>query len=634
MNFLIFITFFIYVLSVLISGLWLHSFLTQSKEKNLHRALFVGEAFLLGSIIVVGELLILSILGLYKPFWMAAVVLLNYGFWFYRPARQAFVSLWQGHKVSFSFIVFVLLSVVFLFRNSYFLVDIDSHSCYLFAQKLWVEKGTSLFASKALDARVFVPHFDALPFGLGIALFGQNTLFAELINWLGRYSALLLVFGYVTYRFNAVYGLAAMMLVLFNDHFFYSGINQAVVINGFLIAFLFATALNFWEAYKEKNTFRLALALIFLSQLMANKYQMAYVVVMFLAVGIFLQKDIKGMFFELWKNRSYRWGMVIAFCSAGLWFLKNFLATGLPTFPVLAGKFYTLGWTPEMESTLRHILRGVTPSEFLKYTNYLFIWPGVTPAKFVSLGISFLPLIYFCAKRRGSVPEEKFFELCYWLGISFLVLMGSCLASHQDPRYYRYAIAIYTFATILLFDFIGGYCFLISRKVWIGALLFVFALTGIKVANQDFGGTMKRPTFEDNWKVLTNQIQMDYAIQRHYPQNIIAKRVINQNRDKILSMAWDTDGHHASSTFLLPLLPQVGWMFTSVVQWDSFKNEAAIVRDLEENNIRWILTGGEGVSMNILSPEEYADVAVTYERYPEKIAFPYTMPPELTRSKL
>ena len=66
--------------------------------------------------------------------------------------------------------------------------------------------------------------------GLGVALFGQETLFPQFVNLSWRLVLTLLVFGYVSYRFSRYHGLAAAMLVLFNDHMFFSGVRSFVII--------------------------------------------------------------------------------------------------------------------------------------------------------------------------------------------------------------------------------------------------------------------------------------------------------------------------------------------------------------------------------------------------------------------
>jgi hypothetical protein len=264
----------------------------------------------------------------------------------------------------------------------------------------------------------------------------------------------------------------------------------------------------------------------------------------------------------------------------------------------------------------------------------LFIWPGVNPAKVVSILITFLPFVLLVSSVRKTLDQEKFFELSWWLGVSIAILMGICLTSHQDPRYFRFGIGVSAFCAILGLRYIFIQCLLIKNEVIIGALLFVMAFAGIKVVNQD-EGTMKRPSFQNNIDVILNKLHMDYAIDRHYPMTALAKKLLEENFEKLPKAAWDADGHHGLSPFLLPASPQVGLWFTSVIAWDSYEDPLKVVNDLRETGIEWIMSGDTNTQkVEIIPIEEYAQKAVAYNRRPQRIAFPYTMPPELTNSKL
>src|SRR6185436_2070431 len=86
---------------------------------------------------------------------------------------------------------------------------------------------------------------------------------------------------------------------------------------------------------------------------------------------------------------------------------------------------------------------GLSVAEILKYLSYLFIWPGVTPAKYVYLMIIFSPFIMCFSLLRDRFDKELFREVCYWLGLSVVCIVGICLASHQDPRYFRFLLGVY-----------------------------------------------------------------------------------------------------------------------------------------------------------------------------------------------
>ncbi len=60
MNYLHFLSFIIFVFSVLFSGMSIYQFLDKENKYFLNRTLYLGEILLLGGIFVVGEMLVLS----------------------------------------------------------------------------------------------------------------------------------------------------------------------------------------------------------------------------------------------------------------------------------------------------------------------------------------------------------------------------------------------------------------------------------------------------------------------------------------------------------------------------------------------------------------------------------------------
>ena len=201
-------------------------------------------------------MLFLSVVHLYNPIILWVVVSLNLVALAHKDVRLTLVETLRLPKLSLISLLLWALLLVFFIRNVFFVVDVDSHSTYLFAQKLWLSYGTSLFSHIGLDDRIYAAHFDCLPYALTLNFFGNDTIFPLLINFLWRAIALILVFGYIQYRFNGFYALAGVMFVLFNDHFMMSAANKSVLINGALIALVFACAYNFWEARSAKNSYR------------------------------------------------------------------------------------------------------------------------------------------------------------------------------------------------------------------------------------------------------------------------------------------------------------------------------------------------------------------------------------------
>ncbi len=227
MNHAQFSLFIVYAFSVLFCGIGIYNFLDSNKKSFINKGILLGEVLLIGGIFLVGELLILSLIKLYRAPYLWGAVLINYAFLLNKNTRNTIFELCRKKiSLDFSKIVFMILLFILIFRNLYFMVDVDSHSTYLFAQRLWISSGTSLIGNIGNDCRIFVPHFNAVPYSLGLSLFGEETLFPQLIDLFWRIIVMLLVFGYTSYRFNGYYGLAATMFVIFNDHFFSSGANQ------------------------------------------------------------------------------------------------------------------------------------------------------------------------------------------------------------------------------------------------------------------------------------------------------------------------------------------------------------------------------------------------------------------------
>ena len=167
MNFGQFGLFIFYVFSVFLAGVWIYRILDKDDSFYMSKNLYLGEVLLLGSILVVGEFLILSLIGLYKHIYLFIAVSMNYLFLLNKNNRQKIFSL---IKPGFSFnpagFIFMALAITLIFRNLYFMVDVDSVSTYLFTQRLWLSAGTSVIGNSTNDIRIFVPHFDCVPYAL------------------------------------------------------------------------------------------------------------------------------------------------------------------------------------------------------------------------------------------------------------------------------------------------------------------------------------------------------------------------------------------------------------------------------------------------------------------------------------
>jgi len=619
-----------YVSAVFIAGVWMYGFFSIKNASILNKATYAGEIFLLGSIFIIGQMLILSLAHLYYAWVLWAMLAANFLFLLKADVRSVMSLFFKNNKkISLPGMLFIILIGIFVFRNSFFMIDVDSHSTYLYTQKLWLKYGTSLIGDIGYDIRTFVPQFNAVPYALGISLFGTETLFPQLINISWRLVSLVVVFGYVSYRFDSWTALASAMFMAFNDHFFYSGVNQFVVINGAVIAYLFAAAYSFWEARKQNDPMRFCLALVFALQLIANKYQLIYLFCIVIGIGLVIQKQPLSMLRMFLRKRALRWPLVITIGLVSFWYIKNLIVTADPFFPIFAGKLGVFGWTPELELVCMKVIGGLKPFKLLKYISYLFIWPGITVAKCVFMSIIFWPLIVMVAHIRNNLDKESIIEVCYWLSLSLFGLIAICLTNHQDPRYYRYLIAIFSVTTIVMAYFIGNHCLKVKRQHCISFLLVVFALSGYRIVGT-WGAVHGRPTFKENIDVLFNRIHTDYAIDKYFsdvPAIIEAAKV---ESDKFSKAAWEFDGNPNMPSFFIPQRPIVSFWLTTVIQWDSYECQEDIVKDLENAGLVWVMRVRDG-SLVFVGIDEYAKEAVKINRYPEQIFYDYNFPDELKK---
>ncbi|MCB9748175.1 MAG: glycosyltransferase family 39 protein [Candidatus Omnitrophica bacterium] len=634
MNYWQLITFIIYIISIYAVGTAVYLYINE-KPHYLNRSIYIGESFLLGSIVVIGGMLTLSLLGLYKAPFIWGIALSGYALLLKKNIREKMMcSLFKGISFDIPFFVFWGLIIFFILRNYYPLVTGDSHNIYLFTQRLWLEEGTSLVGNEGFNIGIFTPQFNAVPYALGISIFGQETLFSQLINVSWRLIVLLLVFGYTNYRFNKYFGLMAMILVYFDEHFFFSGANACVVINGAVVAFLFAAVYNFWEARERNDSLRFLLAVIFSIYLMANKYQMAYVMVGILLMGIFIQRNKRKKIKEILLNKKYLIFLILSVFFLSLWFFKNYLITGCPTFPALADKFHAFNWTGEMVDNFSKVFGGVSADQFIKYFNYFFIWPGIGVSKILILVFSLFPIILFVAASHSNIEKEVIKELGFWLTVSFLSIAGICFIAYTDPRPYRYIIGVLSFSTIISIDFILKYTLLLKERIlygWVSVILLVIFLVPSIVLKKGLPCT--RPTLEENVDVLLNKTHMKDVIQKYYHNTANILEEYNKNKNKANQSAWDIGygGRNSFSAFLLPIRPQVGLWCTTIINWDSYKDKNLVVRDLNKYGIKWIMNGEEGY-LKFVSLSEYADQVVLQNRYPKNKFYNYNFPEELSKS--
>lgn len=631
MNHAQFALFFVYALAVWSAGVGALALLTGGTALRLNRIVYVGESLLLGSILLVGELMLLSMLGLYRPFFLWTAAAGNFLFLLNSQARRDIATLFSsGPGMGIPGFLFGVLLLVLCFRNCYFLIDVDSLSTYLYAQKLWLEAGSSLVGGPTYDLRIFNPQYDNVAYSLGLSLFGQETLFPELVNLFWRVISVILVYGYATYRLGGYYALSAAFFVVLNDHFFYSGVNRFVLLNAAVIALIFASTYNFWEARVRKSVPHLVLALIFLSQIIGNKIYTVQAVLFLLIIGLFIQENLWVKIRTIIASKRLMGALVLAAVIGVLGYVKNFIVTGDPLFPFLSGKLHLLGRTEEQQAVFLQILGGLNFTKILKYFSFLFVWPGVNPAKYILIGILTLPLIAFWALvKNARERNEDLMEVCFWLGVSLLLLIGMCLSSWQDPRPYRFPIGVFAFGAVVYLRFLFAKVFNIPSQALVAGLVLFLSLQGYQIVNNN-SAALRYPTFKDNIDVLLDRVHMEDAVKRCHPDVLDIREGLRQNPDPSMAIAWRVIDN--SQAFLYPYRPLISLFLSSTIKWDSYDRAEQILADLKRYGIKRVMMRDDNSGRwQSMSAEEFCPIAMQFDRRPQRTQFDYGFPSELTR---
>ncbi len=634
MNYIQFILFFIFAIGAFLAGLPVYSRLTKEDSLKSCRSIFLGEVLLIGSILIYAGLMIVSMLGLYTVHFIWGVVGLAYLAIFDKNSRDEILALFKKEAAfSLPVIVFIVMAAVFFYRNCYFLMDVDSHTAYLLTQKIWLENKTSLIGSPALDLRVYVAQFDAVFYGLGLSVFPRETLFPQLINTFFRLIAVLLVFGYTNYRFNKWYGLAASMYMFFNIAFHISGANRWVVLNGALVALIFAASYSMWEGRAQKSNARFLLALVFLLLIPSNKYQGLLVAIFIFALGMFVQRNPLKQIVGIFKSRFYVSAFALFVVIAALHFIKNWIATGCPSFPIFAGQFNALNHTPEMDAVFRQYTKGVDLNLFTRYFGYLFLWHDIIPERRVIYVLIYLPFIILMMMRRNKVINyDVTFEFMYWLALSIASVFGICILMFQDPRYYVFPLGVMVFTTIFAVHYIFRECLKVRVTFIIVLFMIFFATPWYKIYTKNID-EFSNPTYKQNWEVVTDKIHTSDVVSIYYPRQNEVDEAIRNNPDKFAKSAWyffmQPNRH---SSFLSPIRPYVSVLTTSIISWESYESEEKVINDLKAYGIKWLIDYRDD-KVVFIPVNDFAKEMVVFDRYPKKVQYDYGFPEELTRTK-
>ena len=121
-------------------------------------------------------------------------------------------------------------------------------------------------------------------------------------------------------------------------------------------------------------------------------------------------------------------------------------------------------------------------------------------------------------------------------------------------------------------------------------------------------------------------MHMNEAKARYFPKNLLFEKLVEGQENKLKSTGI---GETVVSVFLLPVvLPQIDLWYTSVIKWNSYVSEEAIAKDIREYGLQWIIQRQDN-TLKFMTPEEFSRIAVTWERHPKVITYPYNLPPEI-----
>ncbi len=632
MNHIQLILFLFFVGSAFISGVAIYTYIGVNRSavaKN--RAIYFSETIILGSAFIYGLFMLLSMVHLYTKEFLFVAVAVNYLLLLRQDIRRELNRFWIATlPSSITFYVFAVILFVFIFRNYYFQVNIDSHISYLAAQKLWLLNQTSILGSAVNDIRIFNPHFEDILAALGISFYPNELLYPQLINILFRVITILLVYGYTTYRLGSFYGLAASLFVMFNLHFYVSGANRWILMNGMLIALFFSAAYNFYESYRKADTHRFFLAIIFLMLFPCNKYQSLYILLLCLVMGLWIQPSLKKIFDELFVDRRKLVVLGSFFEIASLYFIKNWIATGWPFFPLFSSHLNIFNRDIQMEQVFNQVHRGVNWIQLLNYNGFLFLWHGMRPAWWIFISFFFLPIILLGILKNKNIPTEETKEFAFWLAMSFFGICGMCLASHQDPRQYVFVLGILSFSAVYVWHYILTHLFRLQNRLKIIAqlLILVYSAQGasILIPHKD---TFDLPTFQDNIGVLTDKIHTADILARYFPYTNMINEAFRLHPEIMAKSAYTYYiGTTDYSLFLVPPRPIIGLFFTSLVKWKSYEKIEWIVEDLKKHDIQSVIDIRDN-HMVMLSPEEFAQQEIKRNRFPPQTLQEYGFPPEL-----
>jgi len=243
-----------------------------------------------------------------------------------------------------------------------------------------------------------------------------------------------------------------------------------------------------------------------------------------------------------------------------------------------------------------------------------------------------LPFILIVADLRSKKKDYTSQELCYWVGLCIIAVIGISWMGFNGVRNYRYVFGMASFSLIFSVHYILSYCCKIKNQVIIGAILLALGAAKWHVIVEE-KGHRQRPAIEDNIAVLKNELHTADVIERVYWRQGITEKGYYDNLEKAQKSAWGSASiWKRYSFFLVPFRPQITIWSTSIINWNSLENEELIAKDIRDYGLEYVMVPYDE-ELQFLTPEEYAKTIVHYKKKPDKILFDYGHPEELLKIK-
>jgi len=556
-----------------------------------------GYAFLLGVLGLFNTMLLWAGLALFSILGLASLRKLNIGY-----KIQFKINGWG--VVSFAVFLF------FIFRNFYPLINVDSHHTYMAVVKEWLKTGSAYSSFIGWDLRYYIPVQTALFYGFDIQFLSDNTLFASCVQLLFRVLAVLTVWRWVQKEFGGVWALLFALLVLTDEHFFVSGVNKFVIVDGLMVWTIGYIVIRLVECKKE-NSSRALLILLALSFLPAIKYQgILYMLGLGGMIVIFNLKNFLVYGKSLILHQRLLLGGICLLAASG-WYVRNYFLTGAPFFPIMASLFGSPYGDAVRESLRRSVYPGIEPLALIKYFSTFFVFQGIIPLKLALLALLALPF------QVATPLWEKFTwkrEYLYFICVTMVLICATTVYGYWSARYYRFGIVIYPIVIILFLKYFLQ--FVPSKIGELIGLVIVLCLVWGKINALWFGHFLSSPTIRENIDFIQGKTSVQEILKKHYPAEMskyVQKLILNPPENMAI------DAHVNWSTYLAPVNLKSTFIVSGFLPANAYRDEESLLYALQAKGIHQVLLTNPR-SVELVSVENFAKNHVV-EFYPKKIKY-------------